>query len=164
MNKIVKYERLIQGDLLKCVDGRWTPQPPPELLVVGTTRALQCCSGGMPIDTIVERSGEPLADIDELNSEIPQQEWKPGLDGKPRAPWQLNFVVYLANLQTADTYTFANSTTGARIAWQRLTDKIAMMQRLRGKDVTPLVRLESKEMKTNFGKKLRPEFTIIEFR
>src|SRR5262245_53887601 len=164
MNKIVKYERLIQGDLLKCVDGRWTPQPPPELLVVGTTRALQCWSDGKPVDTIIERPSEPLPDLDGLNAQIPQKEWEPGLDGKPRPPWQLNYVAYFANMNTADMYTFANSTTGARIAWERLTDRIAMMQRLRGKHVTPIVKLESKEMKTNFGRKLRPEFTIVEFR
>src|SRR5262249_855688 len=135
-----------------------------ELLVVGTTRALQCWSGGMPVDTIIEHPGEPLPDIDELNARIPESEWEPGLDGKPRAPWQLNYVVYLANMETADTYTFANSTTGARMGWEGLTDRINMMQRLRGKHVTPIVKLESKEMKTAFGKKLRPEFTIIEFR
>jgi hypothetical protein len=164
MNKIMKYERLIQGDLLKCVDGHWSPPPPPELLVVRTTRALQCWSDGKPIDTIIEQPGEPLPDLDELNAKIPENEWEPGLDGKPRPPWQLNYVVYLANMDTGDVFTFANSTTGARIAWERLTDRIEMMRRLRGDRVAPIVKLESKEMKTSFGKKLRPEFTIVEFR
>jgi hypothetical protein len=166
MNKIVKYERLIQGDLLKCVDGRWNPPPPLELLVVGLTRALQCWSEGFPVDTIIERPGEPLPDLEELNAQIPENEWEPGLDGKPRAPWQLNFVVYLVNVETADTYTFANSTTGAKIAWERLETKFAMMRRLRGHNVCPLVKLENRPMKIaalNITK-LRPEFTILEWR
>jgi hypothetical protein len=170
MNKIVKREtaRLIRGVILKCVDGRWKDAdeltPPPQLLVVGSTRALQCWSDSKPVDTIVEQPDEPLPDVDELNAQIPEKEWEPGLDGKPRPPWQLNYVVYLINVETADTYTFLNSTTGARIAFERLTDKIEMMQRLRGNGVAPIVKLDSRPMKTNFGTKQRPEFTIIEFR
>ena len=38
------------------------------------------------------------------------------------------------------------------------------MRTLRGNDVTPIVRLESRPMKTSFGQKMRPEFTVIEWR
>jgi hypothetical protein len=171
MSKLAKREttRLIQGVILKCVDGRWLDAegqtPPAQLLVLGTIRALQCWQEQKPIDTIIEApGGEPLPDVDELNAKIPEDEWEAGLDGKPRPPWQLNYVVYLIDPETADTYTFLNSTRGAQIAVERLSDKIKWMRAMRGANVTPIVKLDSRPMKTAFGEKLRPEFTVLEWR
>jgi hypothetical protein len=170
MNEVAKREkpRLIQGVIAKCVDGRWADSDglplPAELLVVGTTRALQCWKDQYPVDTIIEQPDEPLPDVDELNAQIPEREWGLGLDNKPRPPWQLNYVVYLLNPDTADTYTFLNSTTGARIAVERLDDKFRWMRRMRGSGAVPIVRLDSRPMKTKTGPKMRPEFTIVEWR
>jgi hypothetical protein len=61
-------------------------------------------------------------------------------------------------------YTFVNGTIGARIAVERLQDKVKWMRALRGVNCAPLVRLDSKPMKTRFGQKMRPEFTIVEWR
>jgi hypothetical protein len=36
-----------------------------------------------------------------------------------------------------------------------------MMRALRGANVAPIVKLDSRPMKTAFGMKLRPEFTIV---
>ena len=166
---VVKQEscRLIRGVIAKCIDGRWADAdglPMPErLLVVGTTRALQCWREQKPIDTLIEEPGEPLPNVDELNEQIPHNEWEPGLDGRPRPPWQLNWVAYLVNPGTADCYTYINSTVGARIAVERLNDKLELMRRMRGADVTPIVALDSRPMKTNFGQKLRPEFRVLEW-
>jgi hypothetical protein len=68
-----------------------------------------------PVETITERPDQPLPDVDKLNAKIPKKQWELGLDGQPRPPWQLEFVVYLMNPETADLWTFINSTTGARI-------------------------------------------------
>jgi hypothetical protein len=169
MNEVAKRAkpRLIQGVIAKCVDGRWADSDglplPNELVVVGITRALQCWKDQYPVDTIIEQPGEPLPDVDELNAKIPQNEWELGLDNKPRPPWQLNYVVYLLNPATADTYTFLNSTIGARIAFERLSDKFHWMRKLRGLGVVPLVKLDSRPMKTDFGQKMRPEFTILDW-
>ena len=38
------------------------------------------------------------------------------------------------------------------------------MRQLRGTNVVPLIKLETRPMKTRFGKKQRPEFTILEWR
>ena len=92
MNDMAKREkpRLIQGVIAKCVDGRWADSDglplPAELLVVGTTRALQCWKDQYPVDTIIEQPDEPLPDVDELNAKIPEHEWELGLDNKPRPP------------------------------------------------------------------------------
>jgi hypothetical protein len=171
MNTIVKREkpRLIQGVILKCVDGRWLDgdrlAPPSEMLVIGLTHALQCWGKDKDLlDTTIEQPDEPLPDPEALNAQIPQEEWGLGLDGEPRPPWQFNWVVYLLDVASASTYTYLNSTMGARIAVERLEDKLKWMRMLRGNDVTPIVRLESRPMKTSFGQKMRPEFTIIDWR
>jgi hypothetical protein len=170
MNSVAKREapRLIQGVILKCVDGRWEDRdgltPPDKLLAMGMLRCLQCWKDQEPVDTIIETPDEPLPDPADLNSQIPEAEWQPGLDGKPRPPWQLNWIVYLINPTTGDTWTFINSTTGARIAWERLKDKFGWMRALRGPAIVPVIKLDSKPMKTSFGVKMRPEFTIIEWR
>jgi hypothetical protein len=105
MNTVVKRNeaaRLIQGVILKCVDGRWTDAdgltPPAQLLALGTTRALQCWREQKVLDTVTETPGEPLPD-----------------------------------------------------AAQR-------------SNVMPIVKLDSRPMKTSFGTKMRPEFSIVEWR
>jgi len=171
MTKLTKQEkpRLIQGVLAKCVDGRWIDAdgltPPAEMLVIGTTRALQRWGKDKDLlDQIIEQPGASLPDVDDLNSKIPEKEWGLGLDNKPRPPWQLNRVVYLLDVASASTYTFANSTTGARIAVERLEDKIKWMRAMRGNQIVPIVKLDARPMKTSFGQKMRPEFTVLEWR
>jgi hypothetical protein len=73
--------RLIQGVILKCVDGRWT-------------------------------------DADGLTPS-------------------------LLNIDTADTYTYLNYTTGARIAVERLADRFKWMKTIRGSNVVPIVKLSA---------------------
>jgi hypothetical protein len=160
MNDIAKRKtRLIKGELLN--DG---VTPPGELLVVGITHGLQCWKDRELLDELSEED-DPLPDAKELNNQIPQAEWGLGLDGKPRAPWQFNWVVYLFDPDLGETYTYLNSTTGASIAVERLDDRLKMTQRLRGK-VLPIVKLDSRPMKIaalNITK-LRPEFSVTEWR
>jgi hypothetical protein len=168
-NEVVsETPRVIIGVVLKCRDGHWEDRdglkPPDPLLVMGTGKCLQCWQEQQPVETIIERPGEPLPDVRELNAKVPETEWEMGLDGKPRPPWALNWIVYLMNPTTGDTWTFINSTTGARIAYERLHDKFTWMRALRGKNVVPVVELDSRPMKTKFGTKMRPEFRIIEWR
>jgi len=171
MNQVAKRDkpRLIQGVILKCIDGRWTDgdglTPPSEMLVIGITHALQCWGKEQDLlDTIIEQPDQPLPDPEALNAQIPEEEWGLGLDNKPRPPWAYNWVVYLLDIGSAGTYTFINSTRGAQFAVERLEDKMKWMRVLRGNDVTPIVRLESRPMKTSFGQKMRPEFTVVEWR
>ena len=124
------------------------------------------CSTGTAIfrsRTSLKRPGEALPDVDELNAQIPRSEWKEGLDGQPRPPWQHAYVAYLVSVDDASLYTFVNGTIGARIAVERLQDKVKWMRALRGVNCAPLVRLDSKLMKTRFAE-LRPEFTLVEWR
>ncbi|UGX91734.1 hypothetical protein G6321_00039225 [Bradyrhizobium barranii subsp. barranii] len=161
-------ERLIHGSLLKCVDGRWSTQDEADmtgkqLLALMTAKAIQRWQSEGPVETLVD-TGAGLPDVEELNAAIPRAEWELGLDGQPRPPWQLQYAVYLLDDADASLFTFANGTTGAKIAWQRLVDRVSWMRALRGVEVYPLIKLDSKTMKTKFGVKLRPEFTIVNWR
>jgi hypothetical protein len=160
-------ERLIHGSLLKCVDGRWSTQDVPDmtghqLLALSTAKAIQRWQNKEP--EIIVDSGTGLPDVDELNATIPRTQWELGLDGQPRPPWQREYAVYLLDVSDASIYTFANGTVGARIAWERLVDRVSWMRALRGAAVFPLITLDSRPMKTQFGTKLRPEFSITDWR
>jgi hypothetical protein len=160
-------DRLIQGTLLKCVDGVWTAggaAAPKQLLALATVTALQLWKLQKPVNTIVKRPGHPWPHIDDLNAEIPEEDWEVGLDGQPRAPWQKQFVVYLLEPNTAENFTFANGTAGANQAVQNLKNAVKGMRLLRGDHVVPLVELQSRPMKTKFGTKQRPHFHVIEWR
>jgi hypothetical protein len=162
--------RLIQGTLLKFVDGRWTARdgtilkPDAQYLVVSITQALQCWQGGMPSDTVIKTPGEPLPDVDEMNEKIDVKDWETGLDGRPKPPWVHLYVAYLVNVETGDSYTFANSTTGARICVDKLNSQVHTMRLLRGRPVVPVVKLGAREMKTQFGVKMRPHFEVVDWR
>ena len=163
-------QRIIQGSIIRCVDGHWSDSDgvafPPEtkLLALATAMALQHWKDKLPIETIIKKPGQPLPDLDELNAKIPKKQWEPGLDSKPRPPWVRQHIVYLLDPADAGLFTFINGTVGASIAVDRLKTKVVWMRQLRGANVVPVVKLDSKPMKTKFGQKQRPEFTIVEWR
>ena len=152
-------DRVIQGTLIKCVDGHWTNRDKnaipagTQLLALATHQLLQHWHDGQPVETILKKPGEPLPDIDELNAKIPQEQWETGLDGKPRPPWQKQHLVYLLDGTNAERFTFINSTVGARIAVENLKDQVKWMRAMRGADVFPVVELSSAPMKTKMGTK-----------
>jgi hypothetical protein len=167
-NETGDNDRLIQGTKVSCVDGKWAASDgselPPELIVISTTTAVQQWEDGYPVATIRKEAGKPLPNVDELNAKIPKEQWELGLDGAPRPPCERVEVGYLLNPQDASVFTFISSTAGARIAVRRLRDRVVLMRRLRGDAVVPVVRLDSRPMKTKFGQKIRPEFTILNWR
>jgi hypothetical protein len=164
-------DRVIQGAILKFDAGTWTTRegttiaPDLALFVLDTTQALQCWRDQVCVDTILKRPGEPLPDADDLNDQTDEATWDLGLDGKPRAPWQLQHIAYLLNPADADVFTVINSTIGMRIAVEELAAKVVRMRMIKGGlRIRPMVRLSSKPMKTRFGLKQRPHFEIIEWR
>jgi len=163
--------RVIQGTLLKCVDGKWSRAKErllvPEgtkLLALSTLQSIVRFHKDGKAETIVKRRDQPLPDIDALNAEIPQEEWQTGLDGKPRPPWGPQHVVYLIDPRTAERFTYANGTHGARRAVGDLKDAVKWMRVMRCDNVVPLVELSNAPMPTKFGGKLRPAFKIVDWR
>jgi hypothetical protein len=168
-NQVSKLKkRLLQGIKAKCVDGVWSaddmPIPEP-LLVSGYTRGLQCWKDGEMLDELDERD-ESLPDVDALNEQIPQNEWRTGLNGQPEPPWRIVYVVYLTDMETAELYTWINSGYGAMLAYEALTDKIERMTRMHGNWVTEIVKLGKRPMKVkklNITKQ-RPHFEHVDWR
>src|SRR5437899_11838587 len=83
--------RVIQGQLIKCVDGIWMRQgqtepldPDLRLLAVKTTTILQHWFEQKPVQTIVKQPGVPLPDLNELNAKIPESEREDDRTGEPR--------------------------------------------------------------------------------
>jgi hypothetical protein len=158
---------LIRGTRIKCVDGLWSDATGTsfpkgtQMLVIGTGQALQRWKDRKPIETITV---QPFPDLDDLNAAIPVNEWELGIDGKPQPPWVHQHIVYLLDPSTGDSYTFISGTWGARIAAASLTSRVKHIRALRGDRVIPLVGLEARPMKTQFGVKQRPEFAISEWR
>jgi hypothetical protein len=167
----ISPDRVIIGAHLKCVDGHWSENDVElptgsKLLALACDKILQNWENQKPIGQPIRSApdGKSLIELrDEFNERIPESEWEEGING-PRPPWVLSYIVYLLDEQTAEKFTFANSTTGARIAFETLQDRVAWMRRLRGANVVPLVELTSKPMKTRYGVKQRPEFKILEWR
>ena len=163
-------DRVIQGVIIKCVDGHWSDRdgvafpPDTKMLAISTAICLQCWKDGQPVETIVKQPNQPLPDIGALNAKIPETEWELGLNNAPKPPWELCFVVHLVDPTDASIYTYINSTFGARIAFDRLKSKVNTMRQLRGELVVPLVKLDSKPMKTKWGTKQRPDFKIVDWR
>jgi hypothetical protein len=158
-------DRVIQGTLAKCVDGKWSDRDgapiPRVLLALKCDEILQLWKNNTPAETI---RSKPLPDVKELNAKTPETEWEPGIDGKPRPPWQHQFLVYLINPSDGSIFTFVNSTVGAAIGVRRLRERVKVTRMLRGVNVFPVVQLNSAPFKAKFGPKLGPEFTILEWR
>ena len=110
-------DRVVRGDILRCVDGHWSVKTggelPEKLLAIATATVLQCWKAQKPIATIRKKTGKPLPDLDELNAKVPSSEWEKNREGQPRPPWVRQHLVYLLDPATANTFTFINSTVGA---------------------------------------------------
>jgi hypothetical protein len=162
--------RLIQGVILRCVDGHWSAKDgtvitsDTRLVALSTTQALQPWQNNKPEETILKAPGTRLPDVKLLNEKIPESDWEIGLGGTKRPPWVHQHIVYLLNAADASVFTFINNTAGASIAVCNLRDRVKMMRVLRGNRVVAIVGLGSKPMPTKFGMKVRPEFVIHEWR
>jgi len=141
------------------VDRDGLPMPSP-VMVVGYVTILRRWKDNRPED-ITEH---PLPDPEELNATIPQAEWDVGMDGKPRKPWALTYVIYMVNLKNGALFTYANSTFGAMLCYTQLEEQVAVMRMLRGEHVYPIANLDRRPMKTAFGMKTRPHLEIIDWR
>jgi hypothetical protein len=164
-----RNDRLVQGIILRCVDGVWRANDDTPLhegmqfLVLGITHGLQRWEDERVVEEIKKTPGVPLPDVHELNARIPEETWEEGIAGK-RPPWQLNAIVYLLSTQDAEKFCFISPTVGAKIAAARLLDRVEAMRLLNGPGVVPVVTLDSRMMRTAFGQKKRPHFAIADWR
>jgi hypothetical protein len=107
-----------------------------------------------------EKRERPLPDVELLNSAVPAQEWRTGLDGKPEKPWKLNYEILLLDPASGTLYAYSNSTWGAKLCHDALQDKVVTMRMLRGKRVCPVVIPDKRPMPTSFGMKSKPHLQL----
>jgi hypothetical protein len=112
-------DRLVRGTLIGWTDtNKWVDRdgmPPPEtMIVIAVNEALQKWQGKKVVDVICDK---PLPDVNTLNEATDKNTWEIGLDNKPKPPWVHSYFVYLLDPATATTYTYVNSTFGAKLAY-----------------------------------------------
>jgi hypothetical protein len=158
--------RLIQGQLVKFSNGAWVTADGEELsgtlelVAVNVTRVLQKWGDGRPLETRVLQPGEKLPNLEELNANAPQSEWREGPHGNLQGPWQAQYLVYLLYPDTAEAFTFATGTVGGGIAVRDLMDRVKWIRKFRGQQVYAVVSPSAASMKTRYGTRLRPHFVI----
>ena len=131
-----------------------------EVVVTDVLRIVQKWKDQQPVETIILQPKQKFPDIERLNAEVPQSEWREGPDGKKHGPWQAQYIVYLLDPATMNKYTYPTGTTGGAIAVRDLVDKVRWMRRLRGPGIHPVVTLSDTFMNTKFGGRQRPHFLI----
>jgi len=161
--------RVIQGTLIKFTnEATWETgdgkelSSDLELIVVNVARVVQKWKDGAPVETIVLAPGQKFPDVKKLNEAVPQKEWEEGPDGKPRGPWQAQYIVYMIDLQkTMQRYTWPTGTTGGGIAVRDFVDKVNFMRMYRGEHVYGVITLGDVFMNTRFGGRQRPHLNLV---
>jgi hypothetical protein len=158
----------IQGDLVKFTNtATWVTRIGEELsgilkfVAVDVNRVVQKWENGRPIETRVLQPGEKCPNLEELNATVPQTEWGVGPDGKLRGPWEMQYLVYLLNPDTAERFTYATGTIGGGIAVRDLICRVNWKRKFCGEQVFAVVSLSAVPWKTHYGTRLRPHFVIM---
>jgi hypothetical protein len=81
-------------------------------------------------------------------------------DGTATCPWKWTNFLYLLDAKSGDALTFSSSTSGGKVAISDLTQQIKKMRSTRPAAM-PIVELESVQMSTAYGDRLRPAFKIV---
>lgn len=133
-----------------------------KFLAIEVLRVTQKWLDGRPTETRIIKPEEKFPDIDQLNAEAPQSEWR-DMFGKKIGPWQRGYVLYLLDPISMAGFTFPTSTLGGERAVRELREAIFRARMLRGPNIFPLVTLGDVHMNTRFGGRQRPHFVIKEF-
>jgi hypothetical protein len=144
------------GDSIPLPAGLWT--------VLDTAHAYVLWQDKRIADAIRKELGKQLPDLDELNEQIPQDQWEIGPSGTKTPPWVRQAYAYLLHEVSAELVTFITSSIGGFICIRELRDRVRWRRRLRGPDLLPVVELASAPMRTRYGVKLRPAFTVTAWR
>jgi hypothetical protein len=108
------------------------------------------------------KPGQKFRDLEALNALCPKSEWREDFNGQLVGPWQRQFVLELANLETMERFSWPTSTVGGSICCRELADRINMKRRLEKRvDLWPLVKLSHCFMKTRFKGRERPDCKIM---
>ncbi len=157
--------RLIKGTKLQFTnDFQWVAgdeviEADREFIVIKQVKAEQKWIDDRPVETVFLGSSEKWRDLDKLNDAEPRELWREKF-GKQVGPWEHCRVVYLVDPQTWQIYTFPTSSWGGDQCVRDLRDATDLARRVRGQDLYPRVSLGDTFMKTSYGGRQRPVFTI----
>ncbi|WP_271523275.1 hypothetical protein [Bradyrhizobium sp. CCBAU 53380] len=130
-----------------------------EVTVVGIERVIQKWVDDVPVETRFIPHGELIPNIEKLNAACPKEEWGEDVNGKPRGPWQFQYVLYAVDTDMGKI-TFPTGTVGGKICISELRDKVVNMRKFRGEHVYPVVSPSTAWMNTKFGGRNRPDFKV----
>jgi hypothetical protein len=116
--------------------------------------------GGAPEIFVVDDE-HPASLVGELNSRIPEKDWRIGLTGEREAPWQICMRARFVDEKDGSLFELTGSSVGLRIACETLCGQVQTVCTIKGVSVLPAVTIGSTLMKTRFGKKSRPDFRVV---
>jgi hypothetical protein len=154
------------GLKLKYLDPIWTDPDEQEikapLVVHDIQRKVQkWLDDTGPAETKVLKPGEPWPDIEKMNAECPQSEWREKF-GKLQGPWQGEHVVLFFDPATMVRYWWPSpvTTIGSAVCVRELVAQTKLMRSFKGEHVYPLVDLSHTFMPTNYGGRERPNLVV----
>jgi hypothetical protein len=163
-------EGIIRGAMLKfSATAEWerrdgeTIGPGVKLIVTDIVRAVLKWSANKnerPEAKIIP-PGRPFPDVAAMNEAIPKEQWRQGPAGL-QGPYQAQQAVVMLEPKSMDTFTYTTSSIGGFIAVRELVDKVTTMRKYRG-PVSPIVTLGDVAMRTRFGERRRPHFSIVDW-
>jgi len=114
-----------------------------------------------PAETIVLAPGAKFPDIDALNAQCPQSEWREKF-GKIVGPWAAEHVVLFVDPNSMERYWWPSpfTTIGSAVAVRNLVSQVRLMRQFKGNLVYPLVELAHTYMNTAYGGRERPHLDI----
>ena len=159
-------DRGLSGVKLKFLNGVWLDpneqEVKAELVVLDVQRKVQkWLTDEGPAETIVLAPGARWPDIDAMNAECPQSEWREKF-GKMTGPWQGEHVVLFVDPATMERYWWPSpvTTIGSAVCVRNLVSQVKLMRQFRGEHVYPVVELAHTFMNTAFGGRERPNLDI----
>jgi hypothetical protein len=161
-------ESLICGKMIKFAEGNYTIDKvetlpgDTQLIALAMATVWVHWEAGKPADHRITCAGEAHPD----RNDLPDQDeslWPPGLNDQPQDPWKDTRYVHLIDPKTGSDYTFITDSIGGRRAVSELRRQIGNMRAMYPAAV-PIVMFGRAEMKTRFGKKLRPDFKVVAWR
>jgi len=142
--------------------GEVIKSPPREFIAVEHLRALQKwpTDEGPPLETRVLEPDEYFPDIEVLNSQAPQSEWRT-VFGQKKGPWEKVHALYLLEQESMAAFTFITGTVGGFRAVRELTEAIKRARMLGNPYLFPVVNLTHTFMPTQYGGRERPQFKVV---
>jgi len=160
-------DRGLSGVKLKFLNGVWLDpneqEVTAELVVLDVQRKVQkWLTDDGPTETIVLAPGARWPDIDAMNAECPQSEWREKF-GKMAGPWSGEHVVLLVDPATMEPYWWPSpvTTIGSAVCVRNLVSQVKLMRQFRGALVYAVVKLAHTFMNTAYGGRERPHFDIM---